>query len=45
MYNSYEGQMGLEQFFTFCNDIEMLQKRRKYAVRSTVLIELVEEEI
>lgn len=45
VYNSYEGQMGLEQFFTFCNDIEMLQKRRKYAVRSTVLIELVEEEI
>lgn len=45
VYNSYEGQMGLEQFFTFCNDIEMLQKRKQYAVRSTVLIELVEEEI
>lgn len=28
VYNSYEGQMGLEQFYTFCDDIELLRMRK-----------------
>lgn len=45
MYNTYDGQLGLEIFYRFSDDIERLRLKRKYEVRSNVLIEAVEEEM
>lgn len=45
-YNTYDGQMGLDHFYAFCQDTEQLkEKEKKHELNSVIFRKLLEERV